>query len=88
MPPGVIGAELVIDAHVARNAIGYINDYRDFSGRRLRQPNAQFVAVFVRGWPHIVCVTLMDIAAGEEILVDYGERYWRDSDSGSGTLTT
>ena len=49
-----------------QNWTKYINDYRNTG----KQPNVQFVG------PSASVVTLRDIEAGEELLIDYGEQYW------------
>jgi hypothetical protein len=71
--------ELVIDASRDINPIGYINDFRDQSGRRLRHPNAQFISILVKGWPHIIAMATEAVPMGGEILVDYGERFWTEA---------
>eukprot|EP00802_Teleaulax_amphioxeia_P021800 Tamp_22185.p1 GENE.Tamp_22185~~Tamp_22185.p1 ORF type:complete len:172 (-),score=16.88 Tamp_22185:53-568(-) len=59
--------------------IQYINDARG-SGFPV---NVEFCEVVYRGWPHLFIVTLRAIEVDEEVLIDYGNRYWdaRDLDS-------
>jgi SET domain-containing protein len=35
-----------------------------------------YVEVLVNKWPRIFIITLNDIEAGEELLIDYGASYW------------
>jgi hypothetical protein len=48
-----------------------VNDGKDFAPL-----NVRFVEIVYNGWPYIFLVTMRDIAAGEEILVDYSSSYW------------
>ncbi|KNC79985.1 hypothetical protein SARC_07640 [Sphaeroforma arctica JP610] len=45
-----------------------------------RLQNTHFVQVMFRGWPRIVGVTIEDISAGDEILIDYGELFFQQHD--------
>lgn len=38
--------------------------------------NVMYVEVLVNKWPRIFIITLNDIEAGEELLIDYGASYW------------
>lgn len=58
-----------IDALEYGNEIRFIN--------HSNKPNAKFMQIFHNGIVHIVCVSLIDIVAGSELLVDYGPSYWR-----------
>ena len=59
--------------------VKYINDARG-SGFPV---NVEFCEVVYRGWPHLFLVTVRAIEADEEVLIDYGNRYWdaRDLDA-------
>lgn len=39
-------------------------------------PNVRFCRVFDRGWPYLFIVSLRNLYAGEELLLDYGDDYW------------
>ena len=41
-----------------------------------REANAVFRERLIEGWPHAFVMASRDIAADEEVLVQYGERYW------------
>lgn len=38
--------------------------------------NVMFVEVLYNGWPYVFMVTTADVVGGDELLVDYGVRYW------------
>lgn len=38
--------------------------------------NAQIVEVLVQGWPYAFVVATRDVAAGEQLTVDFGEQHW------------
>ena len=40
--------------------------------------NCEFIEVTWRGWPYIFVATTRDVAAGEELLIEYGEEYWEN----------
>ncbi|MDE2095831.1 MAG: hypothetical protein KGL39_01140 [Patescibacteria group bacterium] len=60
-----------------------INDFRVLGAKeQTTQPNVMFGEVLVNGRiPVPVITAVRDIAAGEELLIDYGEDYWRDFDA-------
>ncbi len=60
-----------IDAGRCGNEIRYINSYLGVACN----PNVCMRTSFVNTYPHIVIVCLRDIAAGDELLLDYGEAY-------------
>jgi hypothetical protein len=82
---------LMVNAHVQRNEIAFINDARGAASGanameelnpRMRQSdaarvNVQFVNVTVDGLPYVVAVQNKHVAPGGELLCDYGESYWR-----------
>eukprot|EP01084_Bolivina_argentea_P150060 262048_1 len=81
--------ELVIDPSIYHNEGLYINDYRsnvtsqqnEKEGKQSntildRMQNVQFYEVLVDDWPHIFAVSCKDINVGEELLADYGSKYW------------
>ena len=39
-------------------------------------PNVRFCRVFDRGWPYLFIVSLRELCAAEELLLDYSEGYW------------
>jgi len=43
-----------------------------------RVQNVKFYEVLVNGWPRVFAVALQDIAAGEELLGDYGNEFWKN----------
>lgn len=38
--------------------------------------NLVFVEVLYKGWPYVFIATVKPVAAGEELLLDYGDHYW------------
>lgn len=71
-----------IDAIEVRNELSMINDPRDFEkvlgyppGYQ-HAPNVEAIDVNVYGIHHIFMRAKRDILAGEEIMVEYGNRYW------------
>lgn len=40
-------------------------------------PNVSFVQVLYRGWPYVFVATTRHLAEGEELLIEYGEGFWR-----------
>ena len=43
-----------------------------------RVQNVKFYEVLVNGWPRVFAVAIKDIAAGEELLGDYGKEFWKN----------
>ena len=84
---------VVVDASLHRNEMAFMNDYRwaplaeaDADGTAwVRQPNVDtYTSVHHLGapgaqamWPCVVVRATRDIMAGEELLWDYGELYWK-----------
>ena len=59
------------------NDIMYIND----CGRDNTTPNCCFVEVVLYGkYPMIFCMTVRDLNAGDELLIEYGDQYWEHVD--------
>eukprot|EP00854_Cymbomonas_tetramitiformis_P001431 gene1431-2050_t len=63
------------------NAMKYINDisYDPMNGIHPmdRLANVRFVEVEVDGWPYLLVITIADIMGGDEILLAYGNDYWK-----------
>jgi hypothetical protein len=38
--------------------------------------NLVFVEVLYKGWPYVFVATVKSVAAGDELLLDYGDQYW------------
>lgn len=73
---------LVGDAHPCGNIFRAINDFRhDPFNSPLGSPldgkeNCGFVEIKHNGWPFVFVVTYKDVRGGEELLIDYSEKYW------------
>ena len=82
---------LLLDAFDGGNSACMINDYRanPFADAATEEslagqaqyaaatgPNVGFCKVFDRGWPHLFIVSISELNAGDELLLDYGEAYW------------
>ena len=39
--------------------------------------NVAFVQVMHRGWPYVFVATTQAVAAGDELLIEYGNRFWQ-----------
>jgi hypothetical protein len=55
------------------NALAFANDYRPDPATQ----NAEFVAVCWKNLPFILLITTKEIGQDEEVLVDYGAKYWQ-----------
>jgi predicted RNA-binding Zn-ribbon protein involved in translation (DUF1610 family) len=64
-----------VDARIVRNELAYINDFRGIQAAPSCKFNTEARPI-MGDYYTACCVTLRDIAAGEELLVDYGESYW------------
>ena len=64
----------VIDAAEAGNETRFINDYRRHPQGR---PNCCFSQTYLAGRPALVVVVVEDVGEGEELLIDYGDTFWR-----------
>ncbi|HEY0039713.1 MAG TPA: SET domain-containing protein-lysine N-methyltransferase [Flavisolibacter sp.] len=63
----------VIDArHHPKSLARYVNDAKGLVRSKNRKNNAQFV----NDGLHVYVVAIRDIKAGEEIFVEYGQKYW------------
>jgi hypothetical protein len=51
----------------------------DFRGTRRGAASAHYCPCWVDGWPAVVVVATEALAAGDEVLVDYGDRWWHDA---------
>ena len=69
--------DLVIDCFDKQTPYGnvamYVNDPKG-SGNKL---NCQFVEVENRGWPYVLLVSTKKIRDSEELLIEYGAKYWQ-----------
>ena len=77
--------KLTVDAFSSGNHLRYINDYREnlerfceVGAQGRRRPNVEPFEVWYGGLPHILLVTIVEIAQYEEVLVDYGDDYWSE----------
>lgn len=61
-----------IDGLKIGNEMRYINDSRNTG----RDVNVQFILAWIGGTLHLFVVCIKDIAADEELLIDYGNEYW------------
>ncbi len=64
---------LITDPKKWANELAFINDYRGIK----ESPNVASGLIIHRGAFHFGYITIADIEAKEELLVDYGERYWK-----------
>ena len=79
---------LVLDTAEGANELSLLNDFReDVAGgeeaaeaqkKRGKGPNVGTIQVVDKfsGKPHILFITLRDVAAKEELTIDYGEQFW------------
>jgi hypothetical protein len=65
--------EMYIDSKYQGNETTFINDGFD-------QSNARYIQFLVNGVFCIFCVSMKDIAEGEQVLAKYGKRYWKPRD--------
>ena len=74
---------LIIDAYDCANRLVMVNDYRKdilnenskLNSRKMI--NAEWVSVYLSGWPYMILVAKKPIKAGSELLSDYGKEYWQ-----------
>ena len=57
--------------------VQFVNDARG-SGLPV---NVEFCELVYKNWPYLFLVAVMPIAAGRELLIDYGNRYWDASET-------
>eukprot|EP01046_Picozoa_sp_COSAG06_P005145 COSAG06_NODE_226_length_19747_cov_9.234121_14_plen_1035_part_00 len=80
-PSGGGMVEHRINAAELRNEAAFINDFRDDVGDldapSRRSANVTATTCIVEGSVHAVVSTTVPVAAGRELLLDYGEDYWR-----------
>jgi len=65
-----------IDAGGAGNETRFINDFR---GNEQGRANCCFSQTYIAGRPALMVVVTQDVHEGEELLVDYGEAFWKAS---------
>jgi hypothetical protein len=63
---------LLIDAQNVANELALINDYRDLGPR----PNVKMQEFVHKGTMYFGYVAITNIQKGEELLVDYGPKFW------------
>ena len=44
----------------------------------MRPNNAALVEIFIRGWPYLMVITTCPIDVGKEILMSYGDSFWKE----------
>ena len=64
-----------VDAETMGNELRMINDFRGVPGAT--GPNCRFSRAAIRGFRAALIVAIKPIAPNEELLLDYGEVYWR-----------
>ena len=62
-----------VDAEQIGNELRFINDYHSIK----EEPNVIMSICYVDTYPHIMIVCCNNIANGDEILLDYGEAYYK-----------
>ena len=67
-------SEMIHDCSCVSAQICFINSARAREGTT---PNATLIQAHVNGVPVLVVVQIRDLKADEEILVHYGQQYWR-----------
>ena len=63
----------VLNAKKVANELAFLNDYRGLG----KEPNVKPKWVVHRGRYHLVFETIKRVRAMEELLIDYGEGYWK-----------
>ena len=69
----------VLNAKKVANELAFVNDYRGLG----KEPNVKPKWVVHRGQYHLVFETIKRVHAKEELLIDYGEGYWKASSRSS-----
>ena len=64
---------IIVDAKNIANEIGLINDYRGIRSK----PNVKMQPIIHKGTCYFGYVSVCDILEGEELVVDYGENFWK-----------
>lgn len=62
-----------LDASDRGNELRFVNDFRGVAAA----PNADFQSATIRSLPAQMLVVTRRVNTGDELLVDYGEDYWR-----------
>lgn len=65
--------EYCIDAKFGGNELRFINDYRNIS----EKPNTRLEIVYLDKKPKVLVIVIEDINEGDEILLSYGDNYWK-----------
>lgn len=63
----------VLNAKKIANELAFMNDYRGIG----KEPNVKPKWVVHQGCYHLMFETILPVKAKEELLIDYGEGYWR-----------
>ena len=71
----------VADASKCKNIGAFINDYRtdivNYKGQQHRRPNCKIIDVIINGKPRIFITNTKPIYKGEQLLLDYGNEFWK-----------
>lgn len=73
-----VGSKYVVSAYPKGNCLSIINancTYKEGVGKP-KESNVMICPVVIHGIKHVVIVACRDIQRGEELLVDYGKKYW------------
>eukprot|EP01117_Protostelium_nocturnum_P019186 TRINITY_DN824_c0_g1_i1.p1 TRINITY_DN824_c0_g1~~TRINITY_DN824_c0_g1_i1.p1 ORF type:complete len:407 (-),score=151.04 TRINITY_DN824_c0_g1_i1:165-1385(-) len=70
----IVLKESWVDADIAGNELRFINDASGTS----KESNVHFKRAWLSGKMHVICQALQEIHPGDELLVEYGERYWEN----------
>lgn len=77
------GVKVLIDSHDYGNACCEMCDYRVFAESEgipvlvgLVDVTCAFLNVCHRGYLYVAIITLVDVKRGEELTIDYGDKYW------------
>ncbi|OQS05146.1 hypothetical protein THRCLA_20706 [Thraustotheca clavata] len=63
---------MVVSANEYGNAIRCVN-------HSFEKFNCRFISVLYQGRLHMICKTVKEVASGEQLLVNYGKSYWKES---------
>ena len=86
------GKTLVIDALGYGNELMAMNDPRPDEchkrGAPQKKANVEWAEVSYFGWPYMTVMATSGIRCGEEILIEYGEGFWRKKELVAGLWGT
>ena len=69
-----------IDALRKGNIFRFMNDPRGYVMEYEEKPNVESETHWINGMPRILIFALNDLEPGDELLLSYGKKYWKDVD--------